>query len=477
MNLYAGLWGGLMQPAYERLRGRLTPGLQLRLEQSQYWPLEVLARQQWQDLEALLNLARERVPFYADWFANSGITVEDMTRARDLSPLPVIGREELMAEPGRFQASPRLAGTFGKATGGSTGRPLRFLVDPASDQWRLAMSRRGYAWAGCRPGVRQVYLWAGDLTPPPGLARLKRGLHRGLMGQIYLDCFDMTPAQMERALKVISRFRPACLVAFTSAALILARHARARGWRPPASLRSLIVGAEALHAPGRQALEAAFGCPVFETYGSREFMLMAAECPRHQGLPRIAVPSTHAPPSRGAGWKRWRFPIPPTESGPAGPPGPPYSAPGAARAPGSTPAPADCADRGRRPAGGGDRHPGGGAHPAHALGQASGDHRPGPGGPAVRRHLELWLGAYLRQALRPRPLPTGRPLTICLAVADHFEPFWDRADLNTACARLAAWEKGLPKLCQGIADSRGRPPQHTFFYPLEEYHPQVLERS
>ncbi|MBI5522100.1 MAG: hypothetical protein HY910_05670 [Desulfarculus sp.] len=94
----------------------------------------------------------------------------------------------------------------------------------------------------------------------------------------------------------------------------------------------------------------------------------------------------------------------------------------------------------------------------------------------MRRHLELWLGAYLRQALRPRPLPTGRPLTICLAVADHFEPFWDRANLDTACSRLAAWEEGLPRLCQGIADSRGRPPQHTFFYPLEEYHPQVLER-
>lgn len=284
MNIYAGLWGGLVQPAYERLRGRLTPGLEIRLAQSQYWPLELLRARQWQDLEALLNLARERVPFYRHWFAQSGVTVRDMIRARDLSPLPVIGREQLMAEPERFQASPRPAGAFAKATGGSTGRPLRFMVDPASDQWRLAMSRRGYAWAGCRPGVRQVYLWAGDFTPPPGLARLKRGLHRGLMGQIYIDCFDMTPARLERALKVISRFRPACLVAFTSAALILGRHAMRRGWRPPASLRSVIVGAEALHAPHRQTLEQAYGCPVFETYGSREFMLMAAECPRHQGL-------------------------------------------------------------------------------------------------------------------------------------------------------------------------------------------------
>jgi phenylacetate-CoA ligase len=39
-----------------------------------------------------------------------------------------------------------------------------------------------------------------------------------------------------------------------------------------------------LAAPERALLEQAFGCPVFETYGSREFMLMAAECPAHQGL-------------------------------------------------------------------------------------------------------------------------------------------------------------------------------------------------
>ncbi len=95
----------------------------------------------------------------------------------------------------------------------------------------------------------------------------------------------------------------------------------------------------------------------------------------------------------------------------------------------------------------------------------------------MKRHLELWLGAYLRQALtgRPRPRP-GKPLVICLAVADHFEPFWNRAGLDTALARLAAWEEGLPRLCQGLADSGGHAPQHTFFYPLDEYHPQVLER-
>lgn len=284
VSIYAGLWGGLLQPAYERLAGRIPPRLALELEASQYQAPERLAQAQWRALGRLLGHASQAVPFYRDWFAVSGISVADLVRARDLSPLPVLERRQLMAEPLRFQARPLAPGTYAKATGGSSGQPLRFLVDPLTDQWRLAMSRRGYAWAGCRPGLRQVYLWAGDFTPPGRLARLKRGLHRALMGQVYIDCFRLDPPRLDQALKLISRLRPACLVAFTSAALTLAHHARQRGWRPPASLAAVITGAEALHAPERALLEEVFACQAFETYGSREFMLMAAECPAHQGL-------------------------------------------------------------------------------------------------------------------------------------------------------------------------------------------------
>lgn len=94
----------------------------------------------------------------------------------------------------------------------------------------------------------------------------------------------------------------------------------------------------------------------------------------------------------------------------------------------------------------------------------------------MKRHLGIWLGSYLAQALKARPRLGDRPLTILLAVADHFEPYWARADEETAGARLEAWEHGLPALAEGLADAAGRPPQHTFFYPLEDYRPQVMDR-
>lgn len=284
MSLYASLWAGLLQPAYERLRGRITPRLERELDTSQWWTPDRLADWQWREMGRLLAHAQARAPFYRDWFAQSGLTPADLVQARDLSPLPVVTRSQLMAEPERFQAQPQPPGSYAKATGGSSGEPLRFRLDARSDQWRLAMSRRGYLWAGCRPGLRQVYLWSGDLVAPGRLAALKRGAHRALQGQVYIDCYHLGPAELDRALGLISRFRPRVLVSFTSAALILARHAARRDWRPPAALTSLITGAEGLSDPDRRRLEEAFACPVHQTYGSREFMLIASECQARQGL-------------------------------------------------------------------------------------------------------------------------------------------------------------------------------------------------
>ncbi len=50
------------------------------------------------------------------------------------------------------------------------------------------------------------------------------------------------------------------------------------------SPHGIIVGAEKLHPFQRQLIEKVFQAPVFETYGSREVMLMSAECDRHEGL-------------------------------------------------------------------------------------------------------------------------------------------------------------------------------------------------
>jgi len=64
---------------------------------------------------------------------------------------------------------------------------------------------------------------------------------------------------------------------------------------------------------------------------------------------------------------------------------------------------------------------------------------------------------------------------IFLCIADHFEPEHGEVDLGVQRGRVAAWVERYPALAQRFADSNGRPPQHTFFFPEEAYRPELLD--
>jgi hypothetical protein len=73
------------------------------------------------------------------------------------------------------------------------------------------------------------------------------------------------------------------------------------------------------------------------------------------------------------------------------------------------------------------------------------------------------------------PKPKVRPKHVFICVADHYEPMWNRPADSIQMGRVERWARDYPKMAAGIADSRGRPPQHTFFYPLDEYKPEQLQ--
>ena len=62
-----------------------------------------------------------------------------------------------------------------------------------------------------------------------------------------------------------------------------------------------------------------------------------------------------------------------------------------------------------------------------------------------------------------------------MAIADHWEPYWQRASDEVAGERVAVWVKRWPEIARRHGDSNGRPPQYTFFYPQEEYQPRFLD--
>jgi hypothetical protein len=86
--------------------------------------------------------------------------------------------------------------------------------------------------------------------------------------------------------------------------------------------------------------------------------------------------------------------------------------------------------------------------------------------------LDRWLLPVLRSRLAPR---AKTPAFVFVALCDHFEPLHD-TDHAGALARLDEWIARYPDQLSGIRDCTGRGWKHTFFYPIEQNHPEILSR-
>jgi hypothetical protein len=92
-----------------------------------------------------------------------------------------------------------------------------------------------------------------------------------------------------------------------------------------------------------------------------------------------------------------------------------------------------------------------------------------------QRSVARWLVIYLKKNPKRSPPQKGKPVHLLLCIADHFEPNWGGAARDLAEARVAAWVDRYPRLFGQFRDSDGRPPRHSFFFPLEEYDARHLE--
>ena len=69
------------------------------------------------------------------------------------------------------------------------------------------------------------------------------------------------------------------------------------------------------------------------------------------------------------------------------------------------------------------------------------------------------------------------PMHVFLSVCDHYEPDNARPARHVADARVDRWCREYPERFRCFEDTRGRAPQHSFFYPQDEYLvPEYLDR-
>ncbi|GGK09077.1 phenylacetate--CoA ligase family protein [Luteimonas terricola] len=284
MNLYEHAFRRAMFPSYEALRGRKTLRYLGEYEANQWRSPEQLAEIQWSRLKALVAHCWQDVPFYRARWQAVGFEPGDLRSMQDYARLPVLTKADIRAHHEDLKARSLRGGLLYKATGGSTGEPLRFGFTRESNDRRTAVMWRGYGWTGARMGRRTLFLWGGAVGEPTRTAQLKDRLFHAAFHRRMLNCFLMRDDNMAAYADAIAAYRPEVIVAYVDPIFRLSKWLLAQGRSIPGVV-SVLGAAEALHDFQRPVIEAAFpGAKAYNTYGCREFMLIACEAEDRDGL-------------------------------------------------------------------------------------------------------------------------------------------------------------------------------------------------
>src|SRR5690606_12505947 len=111
----------------------------------------------------------------------------------------------------------------------------------------------------------------------------QRTYHR-LFNRRMLDSFPMRDGNLDQYADAIERWAPEVIVSYVTPIVRLSEW-MVRTGRVIKGVKSVLGASEALHQHHRTLIEAAFpGAVAYDTYGCREFMLIASECECRDGL-------------------------------------------------------------------------------------------------------------------------------------------------------------------------------------------------
>lgn len=250
---------------------------------SQWLHADQIAALQWEKLKRLIDHCGREIPYYQRRWKELGIGPEDIRSPADFAGLPVLTKPEIRENFEELHAPSTRKELLYKTTGGSTGEPMRFGYTRESYERRTAVMWRGYEWAGALMGRRTLYLWGISMDGSMKPRQVKDRIYHAAFNRRMLNAFLMSEKGIPDYVAEINAFHPHVIVGYAGPLLRLAEWILANGISVHQP-QSVLSAAESLHDAQRKLIEEAFGCPVYNTYGCREFMLIAAECERRDGL-------------------------------------------------------------------------------------------------------------------------------------------------------------------------------------------------
>ena len=217
-------------------------------------------------LAFLLHRAATRVPYYRDQWAERRRRGD---RASAEAPRKLARPHEGRAPSQRPRPRGRRlrhARMSCEHTSGTSGKPLDLWLSRATVRaWYALFEARCRQWYGLSRHDRWA-IFGGQLVAPVDQTKPPFWVWNAGLRQLYLSVYHISPALAPSYIDALRSYRVTYIVGYPSALDAIAESILRLGIRDLA-IRAVIANAEPLRAAQRRNIEAAFRCPVRETYG------------------------------------------------------------------------------------------------------------------------------------------------------------------------------------------------------------------
>lgn len=230
----------------------------------------------WQDQKVLELIAHfyTNTVYYRNMLDGLGLKPEDFQTQADLAKLPTLTKDIIRENyddliPANIKSIPHKKAT----TGGSTGKPLKYLLDLKS--WSFTTAIKIYSWETSGYHYGDTYATVGSSSLFPTNPSWKHRLYHKFKSSVLIPAMNLSDEKIAQHVVALQEKRVRYMYGYAAGLYLIARYLNKNNIKI-GSIQGCFPTSEMLSAEYRKEMEQAFGF-VMDCYGARDGSITAYE--------------------------------------------------------------------------------------------------------------------------------------------------------------------------------------------------------
>lgn len=265
----------VIYPLAERIKGTNSLYWYHRIQEMNTWSRKQI--QDWQNhqLQQIVHQAYYHTEYWKRVFDERGLKPEDICTVEDIKKLPVLTKNDIRTHYEEIIPDNVQRYRFRKGqTGGTTGEPMRYLVD--ENVWGYVTANKIAAWktTGYQYGDKFMALGSSSLFQKN--APFVRRVLDKIRNEYAFNSMNMDDELCLKYIKILEKEKIHYVYGYASSVYLLAKCAMDHHI-DMSHIRGAFTTAENLTDAYRATIEQAFGCRVMDCYGARDAVVTCYE--------------------------------------------------------------------------------------------------------------------------------------------------------------------------------------------------------